>query len=925
MSLNALGVGLVLSAKDLASGIISKVDKGFRGLHESGSLAGKAMDKSFSAFKMGIAIMGAGLGILGGAHALATAYGEMDDALDAVAASTLATSDELDQLEEAAHRAALSTQFKAPQAVAALEVLRKSFGDTKTAVAELPAVLNYAGVSSLSTAAAARVITTTLKLYNLEAKEATRVSDTLARAQQITGLKGADMEKAFKKASSTTSQYGQSFEETLLGLALFKGRGLEAGKAAVLYGQTVANLATNTKQQAALASKNIPVMDKTTGKMRDASVIIADVVEATKTMTEKDRRAFVVRALGAKGMTAYDAVAKATFKTMKDGVPVTYKGTAAVAAMGEALGDAKGAASELNEALLDDFGGQQQLIESATNSIKLQVGKEMATALAPAAKIVVQGLRAIGLALLDIPAPIKAILAKGVLLTGVILTVAGGAIAAVAGIAILVLAIKAIGATALAVVAVLAPFIAIVGVMAAVLAGFGYAVKHDIGGVGEFVRAAVAKVRLAYEALVQLFQQGGFTGAVRKAMGEEANRPVREFAITVFMWVGRIKTFVRSLGAAWEQGMLAAGPTFEAFTSALDRLGTVFAIVQDKPDVARGKFTAWGNAGRVVGTAIVTIMEAVVDVLTVLAHVAVGVGEGFAYMGPMVTKIKAAFGSLFTALGEIVAALMGTEESTIGSADGWQTLGNVVGGVVGVIVGALGVVVSTISMTMSIVGGVIVAIRGYIMMVVGVLTGVVDVIVALLQGDWAKAWESAKGIVYSVVAGILDIVGGLVQGIAGALDKIGKLFGKDWGLRGSVSSLRDNLKGSALSALGTQEQVEKQRRDNPNSAIAAGGISGADRRASLPWEGVTPKPPAFGGALPGGIPWAPGAGERKGPEAGAAQAAAVGAAVAAAIKAQPPAVVSAVMLADGEAIGRIVMKAQAGAAAQGGVQTPVEG
>ena len=72
---------------------------------------------------------------------------------------------------------------------------------------------------------------------------------------------------------------------------------------------------------------------------------------------------------------------------------------------------------------------------------------------------------------------------------------------------------------------------------------------------------------------MQLFEQGGFSGAVRDELNRAENRGLKDFLINVFLWVNRIRNFFSGIAAGFSAGIEAARPTLEAFMNALTRLG----------------------------------------------------------------------------------------------------------------------------------------------------------------------------------------------------------------------------------------------------------------------------------------------------------------------------------------------------------------
>src|SRR4051812_45579805 len=95
MALNQLGLGFVFTAKDLASGVIDRVDRSFRRLEGTSAAATSAMRGQLAQLGQGVAIAGAGIaGLVALDHALdvskefSAAIAEVSTLIDEAAFST---------------------------------------------------------------------------------------------------------------------------------------------------------------------------------------------------------------------------------------------------------------------------------------------------------------------------------------------------------------------------------------------------------------------------------------------------------------------------------------------------------------------------------------------------------------------------------------------------------------------------------------------------------------------------------------------------------------------------------------------------------------------------------------------------------------------------------------------------------------------
>ena len=121
-----------------------------------------------------------------------------------------------------------------------------------------------------------------------------------------------------------------------------------------------------------------------------------------------------------------------------------------------------------------------------------------------------------------------------------------------------------------------------------VVAGFVYAVRNNLGGLGAFVHRVWGKIRLGFDALVQLFEQGGFSGAVMAELGRAENSGLKRFLISVYQVAFRVGRDGRTLVAALLIGFalivyplwsLAVGQRWPAFvTFGLPCPTTIFTI-----------------------------------------------------------------------------------------------------------------------------------------------------------------------------------------------------------------------------------------------------------------------------------------------------------------------------------------------------------
>ncbi|HBQ10294.1 MAG TPA: phage tail tape measure protein, partial [Myxococcales bacterium] len=529
MALNNLGLGFVFTARDLASAKMARLERRFSSLDDRVSAGTARMSTAFRQLGVGLAVFTAGAAVVAGSFALANAAGRFEQGIAAVGAVTRATTDQLRLLREAAINAGIETQFSPEEAVEGLQSLATAGQTAEQATRTLVPVLDLAAGSlgQLGVAQAAEAVVGTLNAYGFSADQAASVTDRLLRITQLTNFQTRDFEGGLAKAAAAGSVFGQELNDVLITMGLLRNRNIDASSSSTAFREAVRRLGSDSRAQQAVLGAGVQVFDQQTGSMRSVVDIMVDFADATRGMTDEERNRRVATAFGARGLLAFNAILNASFTTMQDGRQVTLQGAEAIAAMRREMADAEGTAQGFRDQLLDTFEGQKTLLRGTLQTFAVVLGEPFAAVFKPIVRAVVGALNALLRAFQAIPAPIKKIFAGLVVGAGAFLTLVGGVIAAKAAIALLAIGFKALGITLGGVLATLLPAILIIAVLGTIVAGFVIAFQRNLGGIGDFMRRTWARVRLFFQGLTQLFEQGGFSGAVREELDRAENQGLK--------------------------------------------------------------------------------------------------------------------------------------------------------------------------------------------------------------------------------------------------------------------------------------------------------------------------------------------------------------------------------------------------------------
>ncbi|PID37222.1 MAG: phage tail tape measure protein, partial [Proteobacteria bacterium] len=343
------------------------------------------------------------------------------------------------------------------------------------------------------------------------------------------------------KAAATGAVFNQGLNDVLITMGLLRNRNIDASSAATAFREATRRVGSDSRAQQAILGAGVQVFDQTSGQMRSMVDIMNEFASATRDMSEQERNRRVVQAFGARGLLAFNAVMNASFTTMRDGREVTLRGAEAIEALRSEMQGAEGTAGRFREQLLDTFEGQKTLLKGTLQTFAVVLGEPFAQVFKPIVRLLVNVLNAILRAFQAIPAPIKRIFAGLVTAVGGFLMLVGGVIAAKAATALLAIGFKALGITIGGILATLLPAILIVAVLGAVVAGFVVAFRRNVGGIADFARRMWERITLFFRGLRQLFEQGGFSGAVREELNRAENQGLKRFLISLYQIVHRIK------------------------------------------------------------------------------------------------------------------------------------------------------------------------------------------------------------------------------------------------------------------------------------------------------------------------------------------------------------------------------------------------
>jgi TP901 family phage tail tape measure protein len=687
--LNNMGLGFVFTARDLASGTMAGLERRFASLDERVSGGGERMTRAFHQIGLGLGMMTAGAVTVGGAFALANAAGTFEQSIAAVAAVSGATTNELELLRTAAIDAGIATQFSPTEATVGLRELAQAGFNAGESIDLLRPVLDLAAGSlgELTPQTAAGLAAQAMKAFGLGTDEASISVDRMLQAVNVFALSAGELPLALGTASRGAQTLSQSMSETLISLGLVKNvvPGVERASTAVAVSM---ERMADPDVQKSLRGMGIAVTDSQ-DRFRPFLDILGDLAGGLDRMSEAQRSAFLLQTFGREALGGLNAILTQVTTGIRTNTGETLKGAEAMGYLRDQFENAGGTAATFREKMLATFAGQGQLLRGSLETLAIVLGEPFAAVLKPVVTAVVDALNGLISLFRSMPAGVMRAFSTLVVASGALLALVGSVITAKAGIALLGIGLRALGLSLGSLLASVVPAILVVGALAAVIAGFTLAYRKNLGGLGDFTRRLSAEVQLFFNGLKQLFEGGGFSGAVRDELDRAENLGLKQFLLGLYEIAGLIGQVWDGLKQGFVRSIEGAQPVFAALSVSLSELGSEFraiftAIVGSAARLPSERFL---SLGAMVGTAIGAMVSGLARLIAIGSRLGAGFLSGFRPMtemlGPALATVRGAFADLSAMWRRLMGDSSDASEQASAATDRWRGYGEVVGKVVG--------------------------------------------------------------------------------------------------------------------------------------------------------------------------------------------------------------------------------------------------
>jgi TP901 family phage tail tape measure protein len=679
---------------------------------------------------------------------------DFESSMSNVAAVSGATGKDLDSLRAIALEMGSSTVHSASDSANALSYMALAGWETEAMIAGLPGVLNLATAGALDLGNASDIVTDTMSVFQMEAKEAGKASDIFAYAQSNANTNVEQLGEALTKAGPAAAAAGMDLEQTSAVLALFADNGVKGSRAGTTMEAMLRDLRNSAEDGAiAVGDTSIAVYDAE-GNMRSLTDVMADVESATAGMTGEQRDAALASIFQTQAMAGVNMI-------LGEGTDKLYD-------LEHGLYNSNGAAQEAADIMGDNLAGSMAGLSAALEGLYISfydIGSGPLRNLVDQAAELVRGLT-------DMDDKTKSII-------GII-----GLLAVAIGPALMLIGAMGLGVGSLVTLFgfLLSPIGLVITAIVGLGATFGVAMlkseefRERVFAVFEMVRGFITSAIETVRPILENMFTAGIEGAQTFADGIGGNllsafETIKGVIMTVaeLVWQFASSIIEGFQGAGGQVNTLST--LFIAFNPILKL--ALMILTEFGPQIAAGFQEIASMAmpilmllGETLGQLAAAIIPAVMNVVATLIPVIITLGTAIMEIVMAVLPILL---NLFQQIVPIVMQLVTTVISLVGQLAPLVSI--LIGALVPVLMTVIDVILNIVQAVapalIAILGLVVAAFQAIIPIVVSVLTTIVQVMANIMA-----AIQPIVAFVGGIISSIMSIIAPIVTFIAGTIASI---------------------------------------------------------------------------------------------------------------------------------------------------------
>jgi len=604
------------------------VDKQLAGVGKSFQAVGSQMSSVGKSMSMYVTAPIVGLGAL----AFKTAV-DFDDSMRKVKAVSGATGEEFQQLTDMARELGATTAFSATDAAEGMQYLAMAGFNVNEILAATDDMLSLASAGAIDLGTAADIASNVLTGFGLQASEAGRVADVLAKTAATSNTDITQLGEAMSYIAPLAASMGMSMEETAAIIGKLSDAGIQGSRAGTALRGAISRLADPSSEVAEILDRY--------------NLTLQDVDTSTRSFTD------ILETLSKAGLSTSDAMAMFGQEAGPGMLALLSVGTDAIREQTTALQSAEGAAAKMAEEMEGGPGGALRNLQSALEEVMITFGDILAKGLLP----LVDAFTAFANIVSKVPTPILEVIvaiAAVAAAVGPILVVVGTLISSVGSIMGL-LGGAGLTATLGSLITVLAPVILAVGALAAV----AYLIYKNWDTIGPFLQETFNSIKAAVEPVVAIIKQ--FVSDALTSTSDWWNtngETVTAGVMVLIAALGKLINFIVEVVAGAVQAVLP--PILVLAEYILEQILNVVLLFSQ---LLTGDWEgAWGTLKAIVQTQMDLVMNIVYTILDSIFDIFTSAGSGLynsgrALIQNFIDGIRSNADSLKSAVSDVVGGV----------------------------------------------------------------------------------------------------------------------------------------------------------------------------------------------------------------------------------------------------------------------------
>ncbi len=290
--------------------------------------------------------------------------------MDAVAAKSRAAGEEMVALTEKARELGRTTQFTATQSAEAMEVMAIAGLKTDEIMGAIEPTLQLAAAANVDIATAADIAAKTMRSMGLESKDMSHIMDVLTRTFTTSNTTIETLRESLKLVAPIAVGAGRSLEEVGALVGILGDNNIQGSMAGTtLRSAMIALIKPSKEASKQLAKYNIEVSDKKTGNLHSMASVIGQLNSRLKDMRPDERLDILARIFPTRSLAGILALMKS--------------GSVEIERRTKDLEDSQGITATIAKEQMDNFAGSWKILQSAMESVKIEIGNKLIPILRP--------------------------------------------------------------------------------------------------------------------------------------------------------------------------------------------------------------------------------------------------------------------------------------------------------------------------------------------------------------------------------------------------------------------------------------------------------------------------------------------------------------------------------------------------------------